>query len=94
MSACSTRPPENARARRAVLIDALEIPAEMIVRVIDGLAQQALQAVPGGEDLPQRPLVGDAAIAVDRDALRHLDAKILGAGAARFQRIEQFRMRR
>src|SRR5581483_10096191 len=48
-----------------VLLDALEIAAEMVVRRIDGGAQQPLQAVPGGEDLPQRPLVLDAAVAVE-----------------------------
>ena len=93
MSACSTRPPEKLHAHAAlVLLDALEIPAEVIMRRIDGVAQQPLQPVPRGEDLPQRPLVGDAAVAVDRDALGHLDAEILGAGAARLQRFEQFRM--
>ena len=61
---------------------------------IDRVAQQALQSVPGGEDLPQRPLVGDAAFAVDRDTLGHLDAEILGAGATCLKRIEQFRMTR
>ena len=77
----------------AVLLDALERPAEMIVRRIDGLAQQPLQPVPRGQDLPQRPLAGDAALAVDRDALGHLDAELAGAGAARLQRLQQFRMR-
>src|SRR4029077_14989236 len=75
-----------------VLVDAFEIPAEVIVRFIDRIAQQALEPVPGGEDLPQRPLVGDPAIAINRDAFRNFYAKILGAGATRFQRIEQFRM--
>src|SRR5581483_3458877 len=75
-----------------VLLDALEIAAEMVVRRIDGGAQQPLQAVPGGEDLPQRPLVLDAAVAVERDALGHLDAEPLGAGAARGQRVEQLGM--
>ena len=35
-----------------VLLDALEGVAEMVVRGIDGLAQQPLQPVPGGQDLP------------------------------------------
>ena len=76
-----------------VLVDALEIPAEMIVRRIDRRAQQALQLVPRGHDLPQRPLFGDAALPVERDALGHLDAEVLRAGAARVERVEQFRMR-
>ena len=75
-----------------VLVDAFEIPAEVIVRFIDRVAQQTLEPVPGGEDLPQRPLVGDAAVAVNRDAFGNFDAKILGAGAACFERVQQFRM--
>ena len=75
-----------------VLIDAFEIPAEVIARFVDRVAQQTLEPVPGGEDLPQRPLVGDAAIAVNRDALGNFDAKILGPGAACLKRVEQFRM--
>ena len=47
----------------AVLLDALERPAEMVVRRIDGLAQQPLQPVPRREDLPQRTFAGDAAVA-------------------------------
>ena len=72
-----------------VLVDALEIPAEMIVRFVDGRAQEALQAVPGGQDLPQRPLIRDAAVAVDGDALGHLDAEHFGSGAARLQRLHE-----
>ena len=71
----------------AVLLDALECPAEMVVRGIDGRAQQALQPIPRGQDLPQRPLGGDAALPVDGDALRHLDAEVAGAGAALLQRV-------
>src|SRR6185437_4232076 len=59
---------------------------------VDGGVQQPLQPVPGGEDLPQEPLVGDAAVAVDGDALGHLDAEIVGAGAARRERVKQFGM--
>ena len=54
----------NAHAA-AVLLDALERPAEVIVRRVDGGAEQPLQAVPRGKDLRQQPLVGDAAMAVD-----------------------------
>ena len=75
-----------------VLVDALEIAAEMIAPVVDGGAQQALHPVPRGEDLPQVPLFGDAALAVDGDAPGHLDPEPLGAGAARLQRVEQFGM--
>ena len=75
-----------------VLVDTLEIPAEMVVRGIDGGAQQALQPVPRAEDLAQWPLLGDAAVAVDGDALGYLDAEPLGAGAARLERVEQFGM--
>src|SRR5262249_42842573 len=75
-----------------VLIDALEIPAEMVTRLVDGGAQQPLQSVPRGQDLPQRALVGDAAITVDGDTLGHLDTEVLGAGAARLQRLQEFGM--
>jgi hypothetical protein len=44
------------------------------------------------EDLPQGPLVSDAAVVVDRDALGYLDTKVLGAGPARFQSFEEFRV--
>ena len=93
MSACSTRPPENCtRTPPLILVDAFEIPSEVIAGFVDGRAQQPLQAIPGCEDLAQRPLVGDAAFAVDRDALGYLDTKILGAGAAGFQRFKKFRV--
>src|SRR4029078_653842 len=72
-----------------VLVNALEIPAGMIVRFVDGRAQEALQAVPGAQDLPQRPLIRDAALAVYCDALGHLDAEHFGYGAARLQRFHE-----
>src|SRR5262249_10081231 len=68
-----------------ILIDPFEIPSEVITGLVDGPPQELLQAIPGCEDLPQPPLVGDAAFAVDRYALGYLDTKILGAGPARFQ---------
>ena len=76
----------------AILLDALEIPAEMVARRVDGGAQQALQAVPRGQDLPQRLLGDDAAVAVERDPLLDLDAELARAGAARGQRMQQLRM--
>src|SRR6516164_11457026 len=63
---------------------------EVVMALVDGCPQQALQAIPGGEDLPQRPLVGHAAILIDGNALWHFDPEILGASAACFQRVEQF----
>ena len=75
------------------MVDALEVPAEMIVCRIDGRTQQALQLVPRRHDLPQRPFFGHAAQAVERDALGNLDAEVLGAGAGRVERLEQFWMR-
>ena len=62
----------------------------MIVRFVDGRAQEALQAVPGAQDLPQRPLIRDAALAVYCDTLGNLDAEHFGAGAARFQSFHEF----
>src|SRR4249919_1936004 len=72
-----------------VLVDTLEIPAEMVVRLVDGRAQEALQTIPRGQHLPQRPLIRDAALAVDGDALGHLDAEHLGPRAACFQRLHE-----
>ena len=77
----------------AVLFDALERPAEMVVRRVDGLAQQPLQPIPGCQDLPQRALAGDAPLAIDGDPFRYLDAELAGAGAACLQHRQQFRMR-
>ena len=76
----------------AVLLDAREGVAEVVVGGIDGLAQQPLQPVPGGEDLPQRTLADHAPLAVDGDALLDLDAEVAGAGAAVLQRFQQFGM--
>jgi len=76
----------------ALRLDALERMTEVVVRGIDRLAQQPLQPVPGGQDLPQRSFADDAAVAVDGDAFRHLDAEIARAGAALLQRVQQFRM--
>jgi len=44
--------------------------------------------------LSQRPLAGDAAMPVERDALRHFDAERAGAGAAGAERMQEFRMHR
>src|SRR5262249_12953245 len=66
----------------AVLLDMRESVAEVVVRRIDGLAQEPLQPVPGGEDLPQRALADDPTVAVDGDALLDLDAEIARAGPA------------
>ena len=66
----------------AVLLDALEIPAEVVVRGVDGLAQQSLQPVPGGQDLRQAFLCDHAPGTIQRDTPLDLDAEIAGAGAA------------
>src|SRR5262249_38730357 len=76
----------------AVLLDALEGMAEVIVRGIDGRAQQPLQPVPRGQDLLQGALADDATLPVDGDAPRNLDAEVARAGTARLQRLQQFRM--
>src|SRR5882757_2245609 len=74
----------------AILLDALEGAAEVIVRGIDGLAQQPLQPVPRGQDLPQWAFADHPSLAIDGDALRYLDAEIARAGAAALQRLQQF----
>ena len=75
-----------------VLLDALERVAEVVMRGIDGLAQQPLQPVPGGQDLRQPPFADHAPLAVDGDAFLDLDSEIARAGAAFFQRLQQFGM--
>src|SRR6185437_16852465 len=40
-----------------VLIDALEVMTKVVMRRVDGAAQNLLQPIPRREDLPQRPLV-------------------------------------
>ncbi len=77
---------------RAVLLHALEAVAEMIVRGIHGLAQQPLQPVPGGQDLPQPAFADHPALAVDGDAPGDLDPEIAGAGAALLQRFQELGM--
>ncbi len=73
-------------------LEALEGVTEVVVRGIDGFAEQALQAVPRGQDLPQRAFGDHAPLTVDRDAFQHLDAEIVRAGAALFQGVQQFGM--
>jgi hypothetical protein len=72
--------------------DVLKGVAEVVMRGIDGRAQQPLQPVPGGEDLSQRTFADDAPFTVDGDSLGDLDAEIASAGAALFQRFQQFGM--
>ncbi len=76
----------------AVLLDMGKRMAEVIVRGIDGLAQQTLQPVPRGEDLRQAALADHTTGAVDGDAPLHRDAEGLGPGAALLQRLHQLRM--
>ena len=60
--------------------------------LLNGLAHEPLQPVPRGKNLRQRFFRDDAPGTVERDALVHLDAEVRHAGAARAQRVEQFRM--
>ena len=77
-----------------VLINSLEVPAQVITRLIDGRAQKPLQAIPRCKNLPQWSLMGNPAFVVDGDSLRHLDAKVPGASAARLQGLQELRMTR
>src|SRR5262249_52166852 len=71
----------------AVLLHALEGMAEVVTRRIDGLAQEPLQPVPGGENLRQVFLCDHAPVAVESDAFLDLDAEVAGAGAALAKRV-------
>jgi hypothetical protein len=64
----------------------------MIVPRIDGLPHQALEPVPGGEDLRQPLLGDDIAVAVERDALVDLDPEVTQTRPAARQRFEELRM--
>src|SRR5262249_44160203 len=75
-----------------ILIDPLEIAAEMIMRVINFGAKQPLHPVPGCHDLSQGTLVRNSPVPVDGDALRNFDAEVPGPGAGRFQCFEQLRV--
>jgi hypothetical protein len=66
----------------------------MIVPRIDGLPQQVLEPVPGGEDLRQPLLGDDLAVAVERDALVDLDPEVTQTRPAARQRFEELRMGR
>jgi hypothetical protein len=72
----------------AVLLHALEGVAEMVTRRIDGLAQEPLQPIPGGENLRQIFLSDDAPVAVESDAFLDFDAEVARAGAARAKRVQ------
>src|SRR5262245_47789036 len=76
----------------AVLLHALEGMAEVVMRRVDGLAQEPLQAVPGGEDLRQVFLCDHAPVAVESNALLDFDAEVARTGAARAKRVQQLRM--
>src|SRR5262249_8410191 len=75
-----------------ILIDPLEIAAEMVMRAINFRAKQALHAVPGCHDLSQGTLVRNPPVPVDGDTLRNFDAEVPGPGAGRFQCLEQLRV--
>src|SRR5262249_56525602 len=59
----------------AVLLHALEGMAEVVMRRVDGLAQEPLQAVPGGENLRQVFLCDHAPVTVESNALLDFDAE-------------------
>src|SRR5690348_16156636 len=66
----------HAHAPAFAMFDARERVPEMVVGRVDGEPQQPLQAIPGGEDLRQRPLSDDAACAIDSDTLCYFDAEL------------------
>ena len=76
----------------AVLIDALEGATEVIALGRDRLAQQALEPVPGRQDLLERALADDAPLGVDGDAPVDGDAEVARARSAQLERLQQFRV--
>src|SRR5581483_3821099 len=79
---------------RAVLVDALEIVAEMVAPVVDRLAQQPLHPVPRRMDLRQVHLGDDASLAIEPDAPFAVDAEVAQARAALLERFEELRVGR
>src|SRR5262245_65712074 len=79
---------------RAVLLHALKGVAKMVARLIDGVAEEPLQPIPGSEDLRQVLFSDHAPIAIESDAFLDLDAEVTRARAALLKCCQQFRIRR
>ena len=76
----------------AMVLQAFKVLAEMIVLRIDCISHQALEPLPGAEDLRQ-PLFGnDISVAVDSDALFDLDPKVMQTRAGPLQGFQELRM--
>jgi hypothetical protein len=77
---------------RAVLFHPLEGLAKMVARLVDGLAQETLQPVPGSKNLRHAGFPDNAPVAIEGDAPVNLDAEVAGPGAAFVKRFQQLRM--
>jgi hypothetical protein len=57
--------------------------AEMVARLVDGLAQEeTLQPIPGSKNLPHAGFPDNATVAIEGDAPVDLDTEVAGPGAA------------
>src|SRR5215475_4541346 len=77
---------------RAVLLHALKGVAKMVARLIDSVAEEPLQPVPGSEDLRQVLFSDHAPVAIESDASLDLDAEVTRCRAARLKRFQEFWM--
>src|SRR5262245_11767253 len=76
----------------AILLEALKVPAEVVMGWINGVAQHPLQPIPGGEDLRQVFFADHAPGPVERDALIDFDTKVAGTCATFLQGLQKLRM--
>src|SRR5262249_41217989 len=77
---------------RAVLLHALKGVAKVVARLIDGVAEEPLQPIPGSEDLRQVLFSHHAPISIESAAFLDLNAEVTRARAALLKRFQQFRM--
>src|SRR6516165_7199059 len=82
----------NANAR-TILLDALKVPTEVVMRWIYGIAQQPLKPIPGCENLRQVLFADYVPGAVERDAFINLDSKVADASTTLLKRFQKLRMR-
>jgi hypothetical protein len=66
--------------------------AEVIVRLIDRVAEEALQPVPGGKNLRYADFSNNAPVAIESDPPVNLDSEAAGSGAAFVKRRQKFWM--
>src|SRR5215470_3904146 len=77
---------------RAILAHVLEGVAKVVTRLINRLAQEPLQTIPGSQDLRQVLFCDYTPIAIESDSFLNLDAQVAGPRPAPLKRFQQFRM--